>query len=62
MGSAQYNQKLSERRANAVRNYMIKNGIAADRLELQAHGLTQPSTTGEHNLELDRRVQVIVKD
>ncbi len=62
MGSASYNQKLSERRANAVRNYMIKNGISADRLLLEAHGLTQPSSTGEHNLELDRRVQVIVKE
>ena len=62
MGSAAYNMALSKRRANAVKAYMMKNGISEDRLVLEAHGLTQPSQEGEHNLELDRRVQVIVAE
>ncbi|MEW5965606.1 MAG: OmpA family protein [Pseudomonadota bacterium] len=41
-GSAAYNQKLSERRANTVRAYLIDKGIAADRLIAKGYGETQP--------------------
>jgi outer membrane protein OmpA-like peptidoglycan-associated protein len=34
MGSDQYNQKLSERRANAVRKYLIERGIASSRIRV----------------------------
>jgi outer membrane protein OmpA-like peptidoglycan-associated protein len=33
MGSDEYNQKLSERRANAVRDYLIQKGIASSRIQ-----------------------------
>ena len=43
-GSAKYNQDLSERRANAVRTYMVQEGgIAPDRLEAVGYGKTRPA-------------------
>ncbi len=33
-----YNQKLSERRANSVKNYLIQNGVNSGKLEAVGHG------------------------
>lgn len=44
LGSTAYNQKLSEHRANAVKNYLISKGISADRLRAEGRGKTQPVT------------------
>ena len=37
-GSDAYNQKLSERRANSVKNYLIQNGVEAGKLEAIGRG------------------------
>lgn len=42
LGSVDYNQKLSERRANAVKNYIASKGIAADRLQIAGKGEADP--------------------
>ena len=42
VGSKSSNQSLSERRANAVRDYLIANGIAADRLSAAGYGEDNP--------------------
>ena len=42
MGEAAYNQSLSEKRANSVRDYMIAKGIAADRMVAKGYGETKP--------------------
>ena len=42
IGSNAYNQKLSERRAAAVRSYLVSQGIAADRIKISALGETKP--------------------
>ncbi len=44
MGSDDYNLKLSSRRAQAVIDYLIANGIAADRLQSQGYGKSRPKT------------------
>jgi len=44
LGTAKYNQKLSERRAHAVRNYLMRNGIPASRIRAAGKGETQPVT------------------
>ena len=41
-GSSEYNQRLSENRAAAVENYLIKNGIDKNRLESIGYGETKP--------------------
>ena len=42
LGSQQYNQKLSERRAAAVAAYLAGKGVAKDKIETLGMGKTQP--------------------
>ncbi len=41
-GNDAYNQRLSERRAAAVKAYLVKKGIAADRIAAKGYGETMP--------------------
>ena len=43
-GSAEYNKRLSQRRAETVVEYLKKNGIAADRLTPVGYGKDRPKT------------------
>jgi OOP family OmpA-OmpF porin len=43
LGSAQYNQKLSERRAEAVKAYLVSKGASVGSLETFGFGKTLPS-------------------
>jgi len=42
IGSQAYNQKLSERRADSVRNYLVSKGVPRDKIETLGMGKTQP--------------------
>jgi OOP family OmpA-OmpF porin len=42
IGSQAYNQRLSERRANAVRDYLVSKGVPRDKIETLGMGKTQP--------------------
>lgn len=42
-GTEESNQKLSERRANAVRDFLIKKGIAPGRISTIGYGRTKPA-------------------
>jgi len=62
---ANYNLALSERRANAVRDYMISKGIFATRLTAKGYGESQPVATNEtgDGRQKNRRTDfVIVKN
>jgi outer membrane protein OmpA-like peptidoglycan-associated protein len=60
IGGAEFNQKLSERRAEAVRNYMISQyGIAADRLTAKGYGKSQLLDPEHPEDGVNRRVQII---
>ncbi|MFB3786035.1 MAG: OmpA family protein [bacterium] len=61
-GSLQYNQKLSERRADAVKNFLIDQGIAADRMVTRGYGETRPirPNTTEENMAMNRRAEFSV--
>lgn len=59
-GSEAYNQELSERRAQAVSNYLITRGVAASRLKYMGFGETMPvaSNDTETGRSENRRVEV----
>lgn len=62
-GAEKSNQLLSERRANAVKDYLVANGISAERLSATGFGEARPiddnkTAAGRAN---NRRVEVIVK-
>jgi outer membrane protein OmpA-like peptidoglycan-associated protein len=61
VGNAAYNQKLSQQRADSVRAYLVKKGIAESRLVSKGYGMSQPllPNTTEANKALNRRVQFI---
>ena len=62
--TAEYNQKLSDERANSVRQYLINNfGIKASRLTAVGYGLTKPiaSNNTEEGRQKNRRVQAVIK-
>lgn len=42
LGSPQFNQKLSERRANAVKAYLVSKGMDASKIEVYGYGKTTP--------------------
>ena len=70
-GSDAYNQRLSERRAQAVKTYLVSQGIEASRVRAEGHGEMQPvtktsdcegakSTKVIACLQPDRRVEIEV--
>lgn len=58
--SEAYNQALSERRVNAVRDYLTSRGVAVERLEASARGEAQPlaSGSGVRDHARNRRVEL----
>lgn len=58
-GAADYNQKLSQSRAKAVVDYLVKAGIAADRLTFAGYGKDQPIATNDTDdgRQLNRRTE-----
>jgi OOP family OmpA-OmpF porin len=63
LGTDAYNQKLSERRAAAVKNWLVSNGIDAGRLEEIGYGETKPKydNSTEESRKLNRRVEIQTK-
>jgi outer membrane protein OmpA-like peptidoglycan-associated protein len=62
-GSSAVNMKLSEQRAQSVKNYLTGKGIPASQLSSRGYAATQPieSETTEFGRTLNRRVEVVVK-
>jgi OOP family OmpA-OmpF porin len=47
IGSAEYNLKLSQRRADAVKAYLISQGVNASTLTAKGYGKTSPISSNE---------------
>ena len=58
-GTEEYNQGLSERRANAVKRYFISKGVAANRIVMEGQGETTPLVpdTTPANMAKNRRAE-----
>ncbi|MBR1928836.1 MAG: OmpA family protein [Paludibacteraceae bacterium] len=63
-GGAEYNQRLSERRAEAVMKQLIEKGVPQEQMKAESYGDTQEYHTGAkvHNISLDRRVEIIPQE
>ena len=62
-GGASYNQGLSQRRADSVREYLVSHGLASSRVTAEGFGLAKPvadnaSPEGRAN---NRRVEIVVQ-
>jgi OOP family OmpA-OmpF porin len=62
VGEEEYNLDLSDQRANAVRNFLIINGIAPAQIETIAKGESEPiaDNTTEEGRTANRRVNISI--
>ncbi len=62
-GTAEYNLSLGERRASAVRKYLIQLGIEGPRLDVLSYGAEMPAVEGntDESLSKNRRAEFAVK-
>lgn len=63
IGTEEYNQGLSERRAAAVKEYLVKSGISEDRITTEGFGETDPLVPNENEAarKLNRRVELTIQ-
>ena len=58
-GRAEYNLKLSQQRADAVRAFLASNGVADARLQAVGKGSTELANTADPQAAENRRVRVV---
>lgn len=60
VGKAESNRSLSQQRADAVRNWLIRRGISADRITAKGYGETQPVASNKtaEGKQKNRRTEV----
>ncbi len=63
VGSENYNKKLSQKRADAVRNYLISKGISANRMTSVGYGEADPISDNKtaDGRAMNRRIEFKVK-
>ena len=59
-GSETYNQQLSERRANSVKNLLVERGVQSQRITIIGYGESQPVATNAtpEGRQMNRRVEI----
>ena len=64
VGSADYNQGLSQRRADSVRYYLTQQGIASQRLSTDGIGMDRPVANNDTatGRQQNRRVEIIIEN
>ena len=62
VGSDQYNQELSERRAAAVRDFLVQEGVPLNNVSAQGYGKQDPvaSNATAEGRQMNRRVDLVV--
>ena len=61
-GPDAYNLGLSKRRAEAVYNYLVEQGVSQDRIQVKYYGETQPKASNDtlEGRRENRRVEFII--
>jgi outer membrane protein OmpA-like peptidoglycan-associated protein len=62
-GASQLNQTLSEKRASAVRDYLVSKGIPSDLIRAEGRGPNQPiaDNSSVDGRAQNRRVEIVVE-
>jgi outer membrane protein OmpA-like peptidoglycan-associated protein len=62
VGSDEYNQTLSDKRAEAVRDYLTSSGVSSNNVEARGMGKADPvaDNSTAAGRQLNRRVEMIV--
>lgn len=62
VGPSDYNEQLSQRRADSVKNYLARQGVAMKRLDTRGMGESSPVATNDTDAgrEQNRRVEIII--
>ncbi len=62
VGSDEFNQQLSERRADSVRDFLAENGVSASSITARGFGKTQPVASNDtpEGRQRNRRVELVV--
>ncbi len=63
-GSAEYNQKLSEKRAENVMNFLVEQGVKQERLTSKGYGFNQPiaDNSTKEGRKQNRRVDIVIQE
>ena len=63
-GSSEYNMSLGENRAIIIRNYLVQNGISANRIQTRSYGEEKPAADGhdESAWAMNRRGEFAIYD
>jgi outer membrane protein OmpA-like peptidoglycan-associated protein len=64
VGTPEYNQSLSEKRAQSVHDFLVTQGIAAERMTVAGYGMSRPLADNgtEQGRQKNRRVDLVVQD
>jgi len=57
-GSKEYNDKLSERRVERARSYLVEKGVAADHIEVRAYGFEKNMTSEDVKNMVDSNTEL----
>ena len=58
-GSREYNLALGEKRATAVRDYLVINGIDPDRIKVISYGKEKPAVIGSNGMAYSKNRRAV---
>ena len=63
-GADPYNQQLSERRGQTVRDALLQMGVGSERISVRGYGESYPVASNDTaaNRQLNRRVEIVLSD
>lgn len=61
VGSAAYNQRLSQTRANSVKDFLVQRGVAGSRLQTVGKGYTELLNRNDPTAAENRRVEIVAR-